>query len=59
MKADDKEDIFEFIFIDLCIELGDEFGKDCKVIKRIEEYLAMMENRKKKRKGFQSDCETV
>ena len=42
LSIDDKEDIYEFIFLDLCVELTDEYSVNSKVIKKIFSFIKAM-----------------
>ena len=56
---DDKEDIYEFIFLDLCVELTDEFEVNSKVIKKIFGFIKTMNEQSKKQKGFKTNTNAV
>lgn len=42
LSVEDKEDIFEFIFLDLCIELTDEYAPDSPLMQRIAAFIRSM-----------------
>jgi hypothetical protein len=56
---EDKEDIFEFIFLDLCIELYQEPCKDNKIMKSISGYVSKVQALAKKKKGVKTNLNVV
>jgi hypothetical protein len=59
LSVDEKEDLFEFTFIDLCIELGDEWETDGRIRKMIEKYIGYKKRLMKKKKGLRINHEVV
>ena len=57
--AEDKEDIFEFIFLDLCIELYQEPCNHNKIMKGINGYVTRAQNQAKKKKGVKTNLNVV
>ena len=57
--AEDKEDIFEFIFLDLCIELYQEPCADNKIMKSINHFVTRAQVQAKKKKGVKTNLNVV
>ena len=57
--AEDKEDIFEFIFLDLCIELYQEPCTDNKIMKSINSFVTKAQAQAKKKKGVKTNLNVV
>ena len=57
--AEDKEDIFEFIFLDLCIELYQEPCTDNKIMKSINHFVTRAQAQAKKKKGVKTNLNVV
>lgn len=55
MAVEDKEDICEFLFLDLCIEIVDELGKQSKIVRAVEGYIRKMHEQSKRQKGFKTN----
>lgn len=56
---EDKEDIFEFIFLDLCIELTDEYPPESVVMQRIGRFIRTMKEQARKQKGFKTNTNAI
>ena len=57
--AEDKEDIFEFIFLDLCIELYQEPCTDNKIMRSINHFVTKAQAQAKKKKGVKTNLNVV
>jgi DNA primase large subunit len=59
LSIEDKEDIYEFIFLDLCVELTDEYSINSKVIQKIFSFVKTMNEQSKKQKGFKTNTTAI
>lgn len=57
LTEEDKDDIFEFMFLDLCLELFLEQTKNNRIMKSIERFLVWQRRKKKIPKGFKTGLE--
>ena len=57
--TEDKEDIFEFIFLDMCIELYQEPCQENRIMKSINGHVARVQAQAKKRKGVKTNLNVV
>jgi hypothetical protein len=57
--TEDKEDIFEFIFLDLCIELYQEPCRENKIMKSINHFIMKAQVQAKKKKGVKTNLNVV
>lgn len=59
LSIEDKEDIYEFIFLDLCIELTDEYGSESAIMKKIYSFIRSVKEQSKKQKGFKTNTNSI
>eukprot|EP00919_Chromeraceae_sp_WS-2016_P032801 GHVR01077466.1.p1 GENE.GHVR01077466.1~~GHVR01077466.1.p1 ORF type:complete len:128 (+),score=0.66 GHVR01077466.1:4517-4900(+) len=57
--SEDKEDIYEFIFLDLCIELYQEPCESNRFMKRINQHIQMAQTQTKKKRGVKTNLNVV
>jgi hypothetical protein len=57
--VEDKEDIFEFIFLDLCIELTDEYPPESPLMRKVASFIRSMKEQARKQKGFKTSTNAI
>ncbi len=59
LSVEDKEDIFEFIFLDLCIELTDEYPPESPLMQHVGRFIRTMKEQARKQKGFKTNTNAI
>jgi hypothetical protein len=59
LSPEDKEDICEFLFLDLCIEISDEVGREGRVMNTLRKFVEKMREQSRRQKGFKTNSSSI